>query len=467
MERFKIEDKLDYVRMRQEGTEFSYWNAGYLRGMSINSNLPLISSPGNVLSYNGLEWTSTVSSGFAKFGNVLIVDLVYGNDLTASVGGNPYKTIQGAINSITTNGCLIWLMPGTYNLLSGITIPQNTTIRGVSLQSCIIQMLGVISNTTLITMSNNSRLEDITLNLSSNIDVSLKGIYFPLQTSITAKVRVCLINVNSNSTTLSNIVCGIFSDGSTLNPNVVLSTNAVQRSTTNVSSLTSGGGIVRGWYFTGPLQFSVRDSVIFSKGTNSIGIETVDTSSFIIIKTSTIAGDLQDIKNPIYNSGNPIGLTNCGIQLCSTDLIHSNAGNTSFISNVETADIIFSVFGNVGNTTHYLFPGTFSYNALSNTPLGIPFLQDTIIFGGMLSIVGIPNSGGTITINLYKSNSSTTLSVSPFLSLVGTSTNQIAIFNNKSSTFLRQTDFLHVELITTGLNGGNNVSGIYLSLSIY
>ena len=123
-------------------------------------------------------------------------------------------------------------MPGTYDLSGdlnaqgGITIPDNTTLRGVTLQGCIIQRTDVSSNTTLITMGVNSRLEDVTLNLSSSSNVELKAVYFPNQTPTSAKVRVCLINVTSTGGSLTNIVCGIFSDGSTSNPDVVRSTNA-------------------------------------------------------------------------------------------------------------------------------------------------------------------------------------------------------------------------------------------------
>ena len=115
-------------------------------------------------------------------------------------------------------------------------------------------------------------------------------------------------------------------DGSTTNPNIVLSTNAVQRTTTNVtSSATSGSGKIRGWYFTGPLQFSVRDIVIFangSGGSDTIGVETTNTSSFIIIKTSTVAGTNYDIRQPAG-----LSVQNSGIQLCATDLINANTIN--------------------------------------------------------------------------------------------------------------------------------------------
>ena len=547
---FSIQDSLDYRRMRAEGTSDSYWNAGYLQGIPISSNLKSITTTGKSLTYNGTEWTSSftteigglpinttipindgqvltyngtstswtneyprnlrgtpVSSilptsgqilgynginwipvnttgtpgpaGTVAFGNTIVVDSKLGNDLSGSVDGNAVKTIQTAISKVNAlspaRPITIWVMPGTYelsgdlNAQGGITIPDNTTLRGVTLQGCIIQRTeNVSSNTTLITMGVNSRLEDFTLNLSSSSNVELKAVYFPNQTPTSAKVRVCLINVTSTVGSLTNIVCGIFSDGSTSNPNpdVVRSTNAVQRSTTNVTA-SSGGGIVRGWYFTGALQFSVRDTVIFANGENSIGVETTNKSSFIIIKTSTIAGKLYDLKQP---SG--LTVQNSGIQLCATDLVNANADANGFTVNIESTNLYFSVTGNIGNATHYLFPGTSSFGSLSHAPLGIPFSQNIICFGGILTGVSDAMSGSA-TIKLYNSTSATSLSpgtppvtLTPFATLTANNTNKVVIFNNKSSTFKKSTNFLHVELITSD-NIGNSVRGLLLGLSLY
>lgn len=536
---FRIEDQLDYKRVRSEGRGLTYWNAGYLQNMPIASNLESATTSGKSLKYNGTEWNSGYTSeiggipinpnlsgidgqvltyngsqwtneyprymrnvpisdqmptttqilayngiywapadhtgsqgpaGTVAFGNVAVVDSILGSDISGQIGGNAFKTIEAAIDKIVSDvssGITIWVMPGTYELTNnltngGITIPPNTTLRGVTLQGCIIQRTNVLANTTLITMGANSRLEDITLNLTSASNVQLKGVYFPNATSISAKIRVCLINVTSTSSTLSNIVCGIFSDGTTTNPDVVLSTNAVQRTTTNVKSSTSGGGIVRGWYFTGPLQFSIRDAVIFASGTNSIGVETTNVSSFIIIKTATVAGGLYDIKQPT-------GLTvqNSGIQLTATDLINANSDDNGFSVNIESANFAFSIFGNFGNATHYLFPGTSNYNQLLEVQVGVPFPQNVIIFGGMLSAVVPTTMNGSATIYLYNSTSSTSLSnPTEFSSISINDATRVSIFNNKSSTFKKQINYLHVKLVCSdGI--GTSIRALFLMLSLY
>ena len=454
----------------------------YLRNIPVSSTAP---SNTQVLTYDGVlgtwkpaDQTGTPGpAGFAHFGNVAVVDIVGGNDSTAAINGNPFSTIQGAIakiNALSLSGITIWVMPGTYNLPAGITIPANTTLRGISLQGVIIQMgfslpsFPLVSDTTLITMGASTRLEDVTLKLTSASDINLTAVYFPLDTPTTAKVRVCLINVTSTVATLTKTVCGMFGDGSTTNPNVALSTNAVQRTTTNVTgNATSGSGKIRGWYFTGPLQFSVRDTVIFangSGGSDTIGVETTNTSSFIIIKTSTVSGSTYDIKQP---SG--LSVDNSGIQLCATDLINANAGSTGFRVNVETASIIFSLTrqsGNIGNDTHYLLPGTVDYNSLSQVPLGIAFSQNTIIFSGILTAITDAMTG-TATIDLFNSSSLTTLSNPvPFATIVVGNTNKVAVFNNKSSTFRKQIDYLHVRFVSSGTIG-TSIRGLLLNLSTY
>jgi hypothetical protein len=474
---FRIEDNLDYKRLRIEGRGLTYWNAGYLQNTPISSNLEATSSSGKVLTYNGTEWISANPSGalgFAHFGRVLIVDDINGDDATGGIGGNPYKTIEASIlainNTSPSTGYIIWVMPGSYELTNGITIPAGNTIRGISLQSCIIKKTNVTSDTTLITMGENSRLEDITINLTSSSlsDVNLTGILFPNQTSTSAKVRVCLINITSNISNLTKTICGILGNGSTTDPHIVLSTNAVQRSTTNVnSSHTTGSGKVRGWYFTGSLQFSVRDAVIFAKGLNSIGVETIHINSFIIIKTSTLAGTLYDLQQPLL-----LTVQNSGIQLCATDLVNANASTNGFSVNIESSNLIYYVNGNFADSPHYLFPGTSDFNKLLENPLGIPFSQNVIIFGGILSLIGPDNTrlDNTSQLDIYLYNSTSSSSLLPtglaeFVKLTVTRATPSITFNNKSSRFEKTTSFLHVKIDCNNISTYTN--GVYLQLSVY
>ena len=458
----------------------SSWTNDYPRYIRNKPILNVTPTTNQILGYDGTSWVPVNNTGTqgpagtVAFGNVIVVDKKKGTN-GGTIDGNAVPTIELAIAKVVADGrtgVTIWVMPGTYVIppaSSPLIIPASTTLRGVSLQGCIIEMENVTVDTTLITMGESSRLEDFTLVLSSSSDVSLTGILFPNTTSTTAKVRVCLLNITSSVDTLTKNIYGILGNGTTTNPSKILSTNSVQRTTTNVTSTASSvSGLIRGWYFTNSLQFSVRDTVTFANGINAIGIETTNQNSFIIVKTSTISGTLQDIKQPVYNGGSPTTITNQGIQLCATDLIHSNSGSTSFTTNLETPDMIFSTFGNIGNGTHYLFPGTTAYNSLSHIAIGIPFHQDTILYGGLLSLVGSPGESGTVTLNLYNNTSSNT---SPptglFATITANVSNTVVRFNNISCTFQTGAtpNYLHVQLVTSNVSG--SLTGVYIVLATY
>lgn len=200
-----------------------------------------------------------------------------GND-TSGIGAkeNPYLTINKAITQRATLGptgtnATIHLASGIYN--ETISIPQNTCIRGANSQSTIIQKIGVTGATTLATMGTQTRLEDVTLSLQSSVSADLIGINYPGDTTTTSKLRTSVVNVTSGYTGASNVY-GVYgpTGTTTTNPRTLLSSNAIRGTTINVTSSTSGK--IRGCYFDGPLQFTMRDTNVFAEGaTNVIGVE--------------------------------------------------------------------------------------------------------------------------------------------------------------------------------------------------
>jgi PDZ domain-containing secreted protein len=135
---------------------------------------------------------------------VLTVDAVNGNDSIGTVNGPSFLTVEAAIsyiNSHSLTSVTVWVLPGTYNLSSGITIPNSCSIRGISLQTTRIALS--TSNpggtVTMLTMGENTRVEDITFTLSSsNATTNLVGIHLPGTTSVTSKVRTCVITVDNS-----------------------------------------------------------------------------------------------------------------------------------------------------------------------------------------------------------------------------------------------------------------------------
>lgn len=139
-----------------------------------------------------------------------------GNDSTAFIGGNPFKTINGAITAINTTGATgitIFVFPGIYD--EKVVIPNGNSLRGISLWTVIIRQQNATSNTTVLTMGENTRVEDITVLGTSSIHVDLTGIAFPGTTSQTSRLRTAVITVDNStaSTSGTSNVYGIHSFG--------------------------------------------------------------------------------------------------------------------------------------------------------------------------------------------------------------------------------------------------------------
>ena len=116
-------------------------------------------------------------------GNTIVVDQINGNDVTGTVNGLPFQTVNAAMTYLATlvlpaGGVTVWILPGTYALTSGITIPATCSLRGLSTQTTRLNWAASVpgGTATLLTMGNNTRLEDLTLTLSStNATTNLVG----------------------------------------------------------------------------------------------------------------------------------------------------------------------------------------------------------------------------------------------------------------------------------------------------
>jgi hypothetical protein len=75
---------------------------------------------------------------YSRFGNVLVVDSVNGDDATGAVNGPSFLTVSAAVTA-STAGSTIWILPGTYTLTSNLTIPANVSLRGLSVQTTKLQ----------------------------------------------------------------------------------------------------------------------------------------------------------------------------------------------------------------------------------------------------------------------------------------------------------------------------------------
>ena len=399
----------------------SVWNLSSVR---LYADRAYIHDLSNVSTINTLPYP------YSRFGNVLLVDDVNGNDGIASRNGYPFKTIEQAVTN-STAGDTVWIMPGTYNLTSGLFPHAGTCLRGLNVQTCSINLCNVTTAATLITMSSQVRVEDLTLTLHSASNVSLIGFEYPSGTSLTSKFRTAVLNVNSEYVG-GNTVIGMHSPGTSATS--FSSSFAVRSCTVSVS--TASTGKVRGLLVDGPNRFAIRDTNIICTGpsNNNIGVETTDVSAYAELKTSTIAGTLHDINR-----------TSGDILLGFTDLVNNDANGNSFSVMVEGSAVFFGVLGNPdANQTYYLVPGTVKLGDLPNSAFSIPSTQNMALYIGVLNFTGTIGVGQSMTFNVYKN-----ADVSPSYSIQLTE-GQTSKTNSTQSIHLNTGEVYHATLVTVG-----------------
>jgi hypothetical protein len=275
-----------------------------------STTIPVITtdSKGRVTNVTNTALSTTLSSAaYPRMGKVLVVDSVNGNDSVGAVNGLPFLTVEAAITYINTNsltGVTVWIAPGTYALSAGITVPATCSLRGLSLQTCRLTLAG--SNpggtVTMITMGENTRVEDLSITLTStNATTNLTVISFTGTTTVTSKIRTCVITADNSTLAVgtSTNVYGVNSSGSGVIGPATFSFNALKGSTINVVS--NGGGNKFGIYMPpgagSANEISTRDMNIYvaapvtSTSTGLyVGIYTFNPDSQIQIRSTSVGG---------------------------------------------------------------------------------------------------------------------------------------------------------------------------------
>jgi hypothetical protein len=389
--------------------------------------------------------------GSPMLGKTAVVDSVYGNNSTASVGGLPFLTIEAAIAAIGSAGYTIWILPGNYTLTNGITIPNGCSIRGMSLQTVNISMVATLSTTDyMVQMGSNTRIEDVTLSLTSTeATKNLVGVLFPQvsgsPTSLTAKVRTCVVSVNNStvSSTATTNVYGVQCTGqySSTQAPYSFSYNSLKGSTINVYS--NGFGDKRGIIVTGTNQVSTRDLNVYIAAPTDItgptgplgyngsyvGVETNGSTSgpsgptgpyaSIQLRSTTIgcifpatgntysASDILQTTPPTVFS--PTYLASDGIQIGpGTDLVSKSAGSKGFSTYVYPTTIFYGARGNFrNNASGYLWPGTevldANYPDQTLPAASFRIQQPSLLSGISAALLAPPGGTDTLTITVYYS----------------------------------------------------------------
>jgi len=420
-----------------------------------------------------------------------------GSDTSGSgSASSPYLTIYKAIaqrNSLPpTTNIAIQLMSGTYN--ETVVLPHYTALRGQSIQTTTIQVTGATGNTTLLSMGENCRVEDLTLFLGSTTDgVGLTGIYFGGTTTVTSKLRTCVLTVDNSGTssTATSDVYGILCGGTGGSNSTSFSFNCLKGSTINVKS--NGAGKKRGILVNNSNVATTRDlnvyvsapSVTGSTG-SYVGVETNDpgNSGSIQLRTTTV-GAVKPSGGSLYTTSDilqttpstitsPTYLASPGIQIGpGTDLVTKSAGGKGFSTFVYPTTLYYGLKGNlaVGTADGYLWPGTQAVGNNTFPDSSLPpafyrFQQPGILSGINVHCTTGPTGAHATTLQVYKTIGGTgsVIGVTGYrIGFAGGTTD--GSYYNTSQDFAAG-DHIHVGITYTGGNA-NETHDITVQLDIF
>ncbi len=247
------------------------------------------------------------ASALPHMGNVVLVDQVNGNDATGAVNALPFKTVNAAITyvagiALPAGGVTVWVMPGSYTLTAGITMRDTCSMRGLSLQTTKLTWAASVpgGTATMLTMGENTRVEDLSLTLTSaEATTNLVGVALPGTTSVTSKLRTSVVTVDNSGLAVGTTtnVYGVLCSGTGVLGPATFSFNMMKGSTLNVKS--NGAGNKFGLYMpsSSASQISARDMNIYvvapTTATSTglyVGIYTDNNNSQVQVRTSSIAG---------------------------------------------------------------------------------------------------------------------------------------------------------------------------------
>lgn len=416
--------------------------------------------------------------GAARYGNVAIVDSIYGNDSRAGIGSYPYHTVNGAITDATiyvarTNiPVTIWVMPGTYSLTSPITIPNGCSLRGLSTQTCVITY-DATATSNMVTMGNNTRIEDLTINMTSSSNTAdLTVVYVPDGYTLSSKIRTCVIKADNSgrADTTSTNVYGIRADGSSTSTGESFSFNLVRGTTISIKS--NGGGDKRGILQSADSVLSTRDTNIYvadprqsSSGGSYVGVETTNSSSVCRLKTTSISGPstapgsytrADILQTAPTTSGDGYGI----ILGAGAELINKLAGTLPFSIDFYPTSLVYSLNGTMNNADGYLWQGVQS--SQDGTESFYRIQQKCILMGIAIGCRLNAGSGNTFTATVRKSTTGVNGSGSTIMTItmagVVATTTPVYNTNYTSTVTLNKGEYISVYVNSIGNSSWSDIT---------
>jgi hypothetical protein len=363
-------------------------------------------------------------------------------------------------------------------------------------------MLGVTADTTLMTMGENCRVEDVNMRLTSSGHYTLKGMYFAGSSSITSKLRTCVLTVDNSTasgTGTSNVYGVEFAGTGTLGAGT-FSFNSLKGSTINVYS--NGNGNKRGVIVTNTNLASTRDLNVYvsqppavTGHTGSyVGVETNDatgpTGIGSIQLRSTTVGTVTPVSPQTYTASdilqtrpstisNPTYLASAGIQIGpGVDLVTKTAGGKGFSTYNYPTTLFYGAIGTlnvsgVTTTGGYLWPGSVQtssgggqfvkYPDITTPPAYYRSQQPFILAGMVVNCLTAPGTGHSTTVLVRRTPLGGSIGDTVF-TLTLTNSTMVASFYNASLTF-GAGDYIHV--FVTYDASGNTTADLSVQLDCF
>jgi hypothetical protein len=328
---------------------------------------------------------------------------------------------------------------------------------------------------TMITMGANTRIEDVTMTLTStDPTTNLVGVNTPGSTSITAKLRTCVLTVDNRTvpTGSTTDVYGILDNGSgTLGP-ASFSFNFTRGVTVNVYS--NGGGNKRAVLVATANDISFRDTNFYvaaptdPASTGSyVGVETTDNNASAQFRTSSIRGAPttggytgSDVLQTLPLVGATPGL---GIQAGpGCDFVTRTAGGRAMTTYITPAVLNYSLRGNAPSNPRYFWQG--NQTTLDTTEVFYRFQQRAILFGVFVNMRTAPGIGANLQFVVKKST--TSVPGSGVATVMAVTVSGLALTGSKydASVDFGVGEFMSLELIPSG---GNTAADIVVELDIF
>ena len=467
----------------------------------------------DVVYYNSTD--GEISYGPSPFitgyGGVAQVDLLNGDDTTASIGGTPFSTVEGAIAAASgIPGSIVFIYPGQYTIAAAITIPEGVTIHGESFKRVSLT-LEANADTTFITMGTNSSIEEVELVLYCAGHQNLTGITFPYSTPQTSKVRNCIltvINEQAESTGTSDII-GIEAGSLLEDTQPSLLSYCIEGCTINISS--NGAGIKRGIYIFDSVGFAsntARDIVymgitntniyVLAPATNTstgsyVGVEVnnndngnaipgegrvrLHNSAISVVLPVTANADAFTASDILQTMTNPFTTPNYregpGILIGpGTELVTKTAGSKGFSVYNYTSSVYYGIRGTMisGTSGGYLWPGTMlassgatGFPDTSTPPAHFRVQQTALICGITCSLKVAPGTGGTLTVLVRVTPNGGSIASTNFTVVFGAADTFKSFYD--ASLSVNTGDRIHVQVSWTG--GSNTARDLTVQLDMF